>query len=855
MIKKIIELEIDENILTGDTGADTVAWVEEPAIDTQFVFFGRQKFYKAPDYVADKACQAIKENEKRGNPAGTQVGKVRAQQLCGQSEISLETIKRMKSFLERAATYNTGNWDDNGTIAYGLWGGEEALKWVDTVLSQLENQEMDIDVSNLPQYENYPTGDTKDNMLVKPIDFVQKIDGESKDDYLQRCIPVLRSEGYEQDQAVAICISEYENFSKCGKCKQSKEKMDMTPNPCWEGYEPYGTKIVDGKEVPNCVPIENSKQNFELLGYMDGIPYFSTPEEAIEYGQENYNCEGYHVHTDEDGNEVYMSCATHDELMSDYGTELEDLLNEGWEITEVKEVNPEEVLKRVKDKYSKVTEEKFYKIMSDPNENSILDFAGSKIRYVYVSGMGPDLMKTSREFCRRMMGGKQYVFRYEDIMRLNAQISVEDDGRTIIPRPEGTQPDIMLYKGGANCRHYWLELIFGNMTPGVGYEETITNRKYDEIRKAVINTPATGQAGQVNPKANPQKGARDGFNKGVNRAIIVDVENGLFDRVVTPNKKVIDYINSKWSGHRIIVVSDRSPGRLIETRGLLERNLVRFDELYLTGSPDGKVKKVRELINKGIRVVEAIEFNPFIATQYRGLGIMKVVSPRNFNKINDELVPTGYIQGLPVFEDEVDARDYSYLNGCGGIVEEVEYLNKKMYQSCSYNVKKEEQYDKVIFSKDNDKRMVYGPLMLPNVLIPRLDEDTGEKYYVKFKPETIEKIQRKFMINGYQRSTNYEHEEDIRFNDAVLVENWIVTSENDKIYDMGFTKLQIPIGSWVGGYYILPTKEGDKIWEMVKKGKVKGFSIEGFFNLKFNKITKDDILLQQIIEILDSVQD
>jgi hypothetical protein len=29
---------------------------------------------------------------------------------------------------------------------------------------------------------------------------------------------------------------------------------DVMENPCWEGYEPYGTKILDGKEVPNCVP-------------------------------------------------------------------------------------------------------------------------------------------------------------------------------------------------------------------------------------------------------------------------------------------------------------------------------------------------------------------------------------------------------------------------------------------------------------------------------------------------------------------------------------------------------------------------------------------------------------------------
>lgn len=45
------------------------------------------------------------------------------------------------------------------------------------------------------------------------------------------------------------------------------ERNDMIePNPCWEGYEAIGTKMVDGKEVPNCVPIkENQKKlKFEI---------------------------------------------------------------------------------------------------------------------------------------------------------------------------------------------------------------------------------------------------------------------------------------------------------------------------------------------------------------------------------------------------------------------------------------------------------------------------------------------------------------------------------------------------------------------------------------------------------------
>ena len=38
-----------------------------------------------------------------------------------------------------------------------------------------------------------------------------------------------------------------------------KEKMADLEDACWEGYEPIGTKIKDGKEVPNCVPIQNKK--------------------------------------------------------------------------------------------------------------------------------------------------------------------------------------------------------------------------------------------------------------------------------------------------------------------------------------------------------------------------------------------------------------------------------------------------------------------------------------------------------------------------------------------------------------------------------------------------------------------
>jgi hypothetical protein len=480
---RIIELLIDEH-LSGETRVEEVALVEFPAIEVDAIFFSKQKFYRAPEYVSRKACQAINENEKRGNPAGTQVGKVRAQQLCKRDDISYDTIKRMKSFLERASVYDTGNWDDNGTIAMGLWGGEEALVWVDKIIQQedTKREEMDYDTTGLPTYDQYPSGDTKNNMLIEPVLFVKVNPGESESDYVGRCMGSqdMVNEFPDEDQRSAVCYSTWER----------KDEFDC-----------------------GCIPVQNSKQDFELLGYIDGIPYFSSPQEAEEWGKENYGCDGHHVHTDEEGNEIYMSCKTHDDL-PDGGVELEELLSKGWRIESWNEVQKQEVYnEQFRCQVSQMTQEEFYTIMSDPNGPSpAYDIGGTKIRFIYVNGsVGPDLIPTSRDFCKRMMGRRQLVFRYEDIVNLNAQITAEDSDRKIIPRPQGTQPDIFTWKGGANCRHKWLELVFSTENPTEDqYTERINNDAKRERNKASLETAVSGQSGQVNPKASPIKGTRDG---------------------------------------------------------------------------------------------------------------------------------------------------------------------------------------------------------------------------------------------------------------------------------------------------------------------------------------------------------
>lgn len=70
--------------------------------------------------------------------------------------------------------------------------------------------------------------------------------------------------------------------------KLKLNNFEISPNPCWEGYEPIGLKE-DGS--PNCVPIKAAKEEFVIptpSSEEDEQTYVSRCISAIidEYGQE-----------------------------------------------------------------------------------------------------------------------------------------------------------------------------------------------------------------------------------------------------------------------------------------------------------------------------------------------------------------------------------------------------------------------------------------------------------------------------------------------------------------------------------------------------------------------------------------
>tara|TARA_R100000278_G_scaffold105287_1_gene81718 strand:+ start:262 stop:1857 length:1596 start_codon:yes stop_codon:yes gene_type:complete len=103
-----------------------------------------QSYNDYPDAVSNNAQKGIDLNSKVENKCATQVGKVRASTLAKKGKVTLETIKRMYSFLSRAETYyNPDKPDTCGTISYLLWGGLAGKRWARKKLRDLNELQED----------------------------------------------------------------------------------------------------------------------------------------------------------------------------------------------------------------------------------------------------------------------------------------------------------------------------------------------------------------------------------------------------------------------------------------------------------------------------------------------------------------------------------------------------------------------------------------------------------------------------------------------------------------------------------------------------------------------------------------
>lgn len=174
---------------------------------------------------------------------------------------------------------------------------------------------------------------------------------------------------------------------------------------------------------------------------------------------------------------------------------------------------------------------------------------------------------------------------------------------------------------------------------------------------------------------------------------------------------------------------------------------------------------------------------------------------------------------------------------------------------------KAEDVQKVFFAS-HEKREVVSPVMIPNQLIIR--EAMGIPYYMRASEETIRKMYEKYMLSGDWNNFTYMHEnmdadmEERALDGVYLQRLWIIEDEknDDAFTKYGFTDLP-------KGTLMMKCKVANRqIWSEIKQGKLRGISLEAFFNkintnkalqITYSKMKTNLELFQKFIAFLNEV--
>lgn len=124
---------------------------------------------------------------------------------------------------------------------------------------------------------------------------------------------------------------------------------------------------------------------------------------------------------------------------------------------------------------------------------------------------------------------------------------------------------------------------------------------------------------------------------------------------------------------------------------------------------------------------------------------------------------------------------------------------------------------------NEEKRIVRGVVMRADFPIYRCDQGFGE-YYIIYKADTIRQMAEKYLLESRQNDVNLMHEADSDV-DGVQMVQYFIKDIDAGVNPTGFE--DIADGSLFAEFHIV----NDEVWEQVKDGTFKGYSLEGVFDL------------------------
>lgn len=279
------------------------------------------------------------------------------------------------------------------------------------------------------------------------------------------------------------------------------------------------------------------------------------------------------------------------------------------------------------------------------------------VRYRYAGRSTP-----KRDFCKNMISDKK-VYRKEDIIEMGRQ-----------PVNPGFGPDgddtysIWLYKGGANCKHFWSRVVFVRQ----GFD--VSSIKRIGINNVNVALPTIESEVETRPYDMPNRGYL--MNKNKNKIVekevyIVDVDELSLDT----GMKFISLVDEPAMELDWIALNNE----VIELAADVDKKLlygvfIVADKLIYRKGLDGYVKFTKENIEKLVKKWSKNNFNRNVNLQHTDKMVDAfvreywIVEDTNMDKINNYIknVPQGSLVGVIEIEDEKFWKDYiktGILNG------------------------------------------------------------------------------------------------------------------------------------------------------------------------------------------------
>ena len=229
---------------------------------------------------------------------------------------------------------------------------------------------------------------------------------------------------------------------------------------------------------------------------------------------------------------------------------------------------------------------------------------------------------------------------------------------------------------------------------------------------------------------------------------------------------------------------------------------INHSNVYAVGSNEAKVAKILNL-----SIVKHFDNNADVVNELGKVG-EKFVEP-NSGETQEEFMPRciSYVMDEGQEQEQAIAICYS------------KWENRETKMSKQFDSFKSQEFSVI----NEEKRLLGGFLMTADQPIYRRDED-GSEYYVTFPASAIEKIVRKMAKKGKSLTFNINHDDNQPANDCYLMSHFIIDSKLGIKTPEGYNSA--PDGSWFGFVKV----DNEEVWNKVKSGEIKGFSVEGYFN-------------------------